>query len=393
MTEDSVQAESTCKQEWSRALTYKKPVVPLRLDADAELPFRLGSRHYLVFDDFPVGLARLRQHLAWMDSPEGVLAELKVRLADARRELPRTAEDRRPVVESEMLELQRQVDQQQLLLDNPAAELEKTQDRITAAITREQQPPGRMPASPARARFVNPPPVTAPGYFQDRHVETGLVAGYLNTPGLRLVTVVGRGGVGKTAMVCRLLKALESGRLPDGVPTPAGVGGGDATEMGADGFPVTGIVYLSPTGGHPVSFPNLFADLCRLLPEDTASPLTERYKDPHQTPTELMQALLEAFPSGCAIALLDNFEDHVDAGTGEITDPALDEALRALLTAPAHGVKVVVTTRVSPRALLLVATRIPASDRLGRGMSSPYAENVLRATDPDGSLGLKIRPA
>ena len=30
-----------------------------------------------------------------------------------------------------------------------------------------------------------------------------------------MMTVVGRGGVGKTAMVCRLLKALEAGQLPD----------------------------------------------------------------------------------------------------------------------------------------------------------------------------------
>src|SRR3712207_7099478 len=48
-------------------------------------------------------------------------------------------------------------------------------------------------------------------------------------PILRLMTVVGRGGIGKTAMVCRLLKSLEGGRLPDE--------GGDLS--------VDGIVYLS----------------------------------------------------------------------------------------------------------------------------------------------------
>ena len=46
-------------------------------------------------------------------------------------------------------------------------------------------------------------------------METGLLARYVTDPGIRMVTVVGRGGIGKTAMVCRLLKGLEAGRIPD----------------------------------------------------------------------------------------------------------------------------------------------------------------------------------
>lgn len=102
-----------------------------------------------------------------------------------------------------------------------------------------------------------------------------LVADYLRTPGLRMTTVVGRGGVGKTALVCRLLKALETGRLPD-----------DLGELDVDG-----IVYLSPVGAHPVNFPNLFADLCRLLPDEVAERLRQRARDPRQTPAELMLVL------------------------------------------------------------------------------------------------------
>ena len=71
------------------------------------------------------------------------------------------------------------------------------------------------------------------------------------------MTVVGRGGVGKTAMVCRLLKGLETGRLPD--------------ELGELQLAVDGIVYLRTASAHPVSWANLFTDLCRLLPEQPRS--------------------------------------------------------------------------------------------------------------------------
>ena len=74
-------------------------------------------------------------------------------------------------------------------------------------------------------------------------METGLIGNFLRSDNMRLMTVVGRGGVGKTAMVCRLLRSLEGGKLPD-----------DGGEL-----PVDGIVYLSARSGHPVNFPNLFS--------------------------------------------------------------------------------------------------------------------------------------
>ena len=141
-------------------------------------------------------------------------------------------------------------DQLETLLYQALKELPRqTGQRIESGLQRERQP-AEKPAV-RRAKFVNPPPMTAPSWFQDRYVETRLIGDFLRDDGLRLLTVVGRGGVGKTAMVCRLLKALEAGRLPD-----------DGGEL-----PVDAIVYLSPAGMHPVSFPNLFEDLTRLLPD------------------------------------------------------------------------------------------------------------------------------
>ena len=105
-----------------------------------------------------------------------------------------------------------------------------------------------------------------------------------------------------------------------------------------------------------------------------------------------MRVLLDAFPSGRVIVLLDNLEDVIDSSSADLglTDPVLDEALRTLLSAPPHAVKVIVTTRVAPKGLLLEHPERQRPLDLDEGLASPHAEQVLRARDPDGRLGLKL---
>ena len=110
MTSDSVQAHSACKSEWVWALKYKKPVIPLRVDAGADLPFRLSSREYIDFSGgFDRGLARLRLYLGSVGSPKWVLQELRNQLAEAERELPRAAAAQWPRVEQDIQDLQRRI--------------------------------------------------------------------------------------------------------------------------------------------------------------------------------------------------------------------------------------------------------------------------------------------
>ncbi len=263
-------------------------------------------------------------------------------------------------------------DRLELLLFQALKDLPRqTEQRIDNGLQRERQPAGKPAVR--QARFVNPPPMTAPSWFQDRHVETKIIGDFLRDDGLRLLTVVGRGGVGKTAMVCRLLKELEAGRLPD-----------DGGELAVDA-----IVYLSQAGVHPVTFPNLFADLTRLLPNRKAWQLQQLYLDPQQTPGQLMLTLLEAFSGGRRIVLLDNLEDLIDPVTLAVSDAGLDAALGELLTAPEHGIKVIATTRMVPRELLL---RRPGRSKrldLDEGLPPSEAIKVLKGMDEDGALGLR----
>jgi tetratricopeptide (TPR) repeat protein len=263
----------------------------------------------------------------------------------------------------------------EVLLYQALTELRRqTEERIESGLQREREPAGKPAVR--RAKFVNPPPMTAPSWFQDRHVETGLIGDFLRDGGLRLLAVVGRGGVGKTAMVCRLLKALEAGRLPDE--------GGE--------LPVDAIVYLSPAGIHPISFANLFTDLTRLLPDVEAQRLQQLYRDPQQATGPLMRTVLEEFSEGSSIVLLDNLEDLIDPATLTLSDDVLGAALDGLLAAPEHGVKVIATTRLVPRELLV---RHPGrAQRLDLDEGLPVAEavKVLHGLDRDGALGLRDAP-
>ena len=144
---------------------------------------------------------------------------------------------------------------------------------------------------------------------------------------------------------------------------------------------------------HKVEYPTLIADLLRLLPADDARRLRRLYQDPHHTPSEMMLALLEAYPAGNpVVVLLDNLESVMDTAWETFTEQALHEALSAVLTAPAHAVTVIATTRVMPTALLKIE---PARQRqlcLKEGLGCPDARAVLRALDDDGHLGLRNSP-
>ncbi|MBI1281917.1 MAG: TIR domain-containing protein [Anaerolineaceae bacterium] len=373
MTPDSVLSPN-CKDEWSLALKYKKPVVPLLLKK-CDPPFRLQNRQYIDFSkDVDAGIAKLREHLQWLASPEGELQRLKDQLADAERDLRRAMDEIETArIQDEMTELKKSIARQEEIVRDPEGVAARTQQSINTRMEGQRQP--EKPVSGIHtSKFINPPPGIAPDYFQDRHVETKQVADFLRHESQRLITVVGRGGVGKTAMVCRLLKGLESSKLPDDLPIMS----------------IDGIVYLSEAGTRKANVANLFSDLGKLLPKETAMELESIYKNPQVTTESKVQRLLEAFPIGRYVLLLDNFEDVLDENR-EIKDTELNEALKTFLNAPQHSVKVIITTRVAPRDLLLThpeRQRLPALE-LDSGLGSPYAENVLREMDTDGKLGLK----
>jgi len=380
MTPDSVDPLSVCAPEVLRARRYKKPIIPLQGDAKIEKPpFILEGREVVSFRGaFEQAMSRLREHLAWVASPAGVLRQLEHQLADANRDL-RRADD--PLSQQRYRDeidlLREQILAQREVVEAPDQVAGRVRERVVRGIEQERAP-RPAPRTAARCRIVNASPGTVPRYFQDRHAETQRLARLIEDPAIRVCFVVGRGGVGKTTFVCRLLDAVAGvGAAPDDVE--------DLPDVQA-------IVSLSAAGTRRISLPNLFADLSSLAAGSRATELAALYASPQATTRTKMLELLAALPPGPVLVLLDNFEDVVDGERLSVRDTDLLDGLRAVLAAPAHAVKLIVTTRVAPRDLQLEQPGRQARIDLDDGLPSPYAENLLREKDADGKLGLASAP-
>ena len=142
-------------------------------DKKAEVPFRLNNRQYIdISTNFDSGIAQLRSAIKRLDEPEGLLDELNRRLSEANRDLQRaTWEEEKPRIQADIDELNKQIETQQKIVENPKAAEEQTQKNIETGLERERKP--ELPITNYHfTKFINPPPGIAPNYYQDRQIET-----------------------------------------------------------------------------------------------------------------------------------------------------------------------------------------------------------------------------
>ncbi len=227
-----------------------------------------------------------------------------------------------------------------------------------------------------RQRVVNLRPLDV-AHFKDRIREMDDLRKYLADDNVRLVSVVGRGGMGKTALVSRVLADLERGVLP--VP-------GEGREL-----PIDGILYLGArsTG---LGLERIYADVGRMLSEPTASRrLAARWAYGDEPLAAKVEYLLEIMRDGLYLILLDNLEDYLTEDGAIVED---EEGLRLFvercLTRPS-GARLIVTSQKKVRldvAALHGARSIP----LHEGLPEEEAVALLRELDPQGTLGLRDAP-
>ncbi len=228
----------------------------------------------------------------------------------------------------------------------------------------------------ARQRVVNLRPLDVTHTFKDRVREVQALCEHLADSSVRLVSVVGRGGMGKTALVSRVLGELESAPETFEVSETSKV------------LQVDGILYLSArsTG---LGMERIYADAGRMLGEPVAGRLEARWADGDIPLSVKVEYLLEAMQDGLYLILLDNLES-VMAGDGTITKDGLRLFVERCLIQPG-GVRLIATSReqVKTSAAALHSTR---SIPLRKGLPEEEAVALLRDLDPQGTLGLRDTP-
>jgi tetratricopeptide (TPR) repeat protein len=236
-------------------------------------------------------------------------------------------------------------------------------------ILRDRQAQADRERSRERGPVVNFPPVDV-SRFVDRVTERGFLRDCLGDTRLRMVKVIGRPGIGKSALASHVMGELEASLRASEQPS---------AEQLTDG-----LLYLSArTTG--LSLERLQSDMIRLLDDAERTSLAEAWKT-RATTAEKVATLLEVLCTGRYIVLLDAADVVVDDDY-KIIEPGLRAFVECCLHRSGAPL-LVLTSRVD---LPVPPETLPAVRRvdLRQGLEPADAIVVLQQLDPQGELGLR----
>ena len=213
---------------------------------------------------------------------------------------------------------------------------------------------------------INAPPQDVGERFTNRIKEQSDMSNLL-AERTRLISIYGRGGVGKTALACKVLNDLRQ----------------------SDEVRLDGLVYLSAVGTG-ISLDRIFSDTGKLLSETARSALDTVWSNANLSTKDKVVALLHILGEGKYVLLLDNMETLQDQATGDLLDPDMRTFFETML-AQGGNLQIVLTSREPlnlPRLLRAWERLIP----LEEGLPTQDAVRMLRTLDPDGVAGLRHAP-
>ncbi|MDX3850272.1 trypsin-like peptidase domain-containing protein [Streptomyces sp. AK02-01A] len=203
--------------------------------------------------------------------------------------------------------------------------------------------------------------------FKDRTRQREMIGRRLSDPAIRMVTVTGRRGIGKSAVAAKVMELLEQGEWPGHAQAPL----------------PSGLVNLS-TRTSGVSLERLYFDCARLLGPERETRLLGVWAT-NRSLHEKIGELFSAMGDQLIVILLDNLEDRLQ-DDGRLDDEELTAFLDCLFRAR-FTPRLLVTSQV-PLRLAPELRRFAAEIELSEGLPPAEAVTLLRELDQDGSLGV-----
>ncbi|WP_438291944.1 trypsin-like peptidase domain-containing protein [Streptomyces sp. HUAS TT7] len=217
-------------------------------------------------------------------------------------------------------------------------------------------------------RVVGVPVAYGIELFKNRTSERDAIARHLSDPAVRMVTITGPRGIGKSALAAKVMDLLDRGAWPGGTvqgPLPSG------------------LVNLS-TRTSGISLERFYFDCARLLGPERLAELRDVWNTGGTTQERLAE-LLAAIGDRLIVILMDNLEDLLD-DDGSVADEELAVILDWLFRARSTP-RLLVTSQV-PVRLAPELRRFAAHVELSEGLSPAESAVLLRELDRDGSLGI-----
>jgi tetratricopeptide (TPR) repeat protein len=229
-----------------------------------------------------------------------------------------------------------------------------------------------------RERVVGPMPGAVVQHFQGRVHELSLLHQYLADEHIRLIWVCGRGGIGKTSLITKLLHELQGrhGTHPQGILP----------------WEVEGIVYVALRQPEFRSPEKIIELIYRTLEPQTAQELQAKWQQRASLADKLEFLFRRSLGGRHYLIVLDNFEDVLDADQRIQEEFADLRHFVEMCLEYDHGTRMVVTSRrrlvLSPDLEGRLGPR-QAELSLDAGLPPTDAIALLCALDADGRLGIR----
>ncbi|GAA1108211.1 hypothetical protein GCM10009663_57560 [Kitasatospora arboriphila] len=204
--------------------------------------------------------------------------------------------------------------------------------------------------------------------FKDRVRELPEIRRLLQDPAVRIISLLGRRGIGKSLLAVRAATSAADGKWPDGARTK----------------PLDAVVYLGQrTSG--ITFERVFFDCLSLLSDEKAARLHRTWASGRRA-GEKASALFDALAPREVLLLFDNLEDVLDVDARP-AEPELGELIEALVSHE-RAPRLLLTSQI-PLSLSPQLSRAEHRVELRDGLPDRDAVSLLRELDPYGHSGIR----